>query len=406
LSPADLNMKLDISGPNAAQLAPILQLPMPTTPPYKLAGDLVREGKVWRFGNFSGVVGDSDLAGSISLDLAQQRPLMVADLVSGHIALLDLGPVLGLQPEGVTPAGSDATAARRVLSDERLHREQIEKTDARVTFRGKSVAAPRLPLLRDVEFDFELNAGVLRLRPLRFGFSGGAITLFTSLDANVVPARTELDIRLSHMQLQNILDLVGLEGAAKGVLEGRAVLSDKGDTLRSAMATARGQASMIMDRGQISGSTLALLDAGFLKALAMSLQKLAPEPMDIHCLVVQFAIEDGLMTATSALMDTAETLIVGAGTIDLGAETLALKIQGRPKGPGIGHTRMAVKIAGPFISPSIEADPSEVLFRGGLALGLGALGAPLAAILPFIDLGLPDDSGCLQSSKEAGEVAE
>ncbi len=339
LRPADLNMKFDISGPNAALLTPILQLPMPTTPPYKLAGDLVREGQIWRFKNVSGVVGDSDLAGTISLDMAQQRPLITADLVSGHIDLLDLGPVLGLHPEGIAPAGSDAAVARRVFSDERLHREQIERTDARVTFRGKSVAAPRLPLLRDVELDFELNAGVLRLRPLRFGFTGGAIKLFTSLDANVVPARTELDLRLSQMQLQNILDLIGLKGSATGVLAGRAVLSAEGDTLRSAMATARGQASLIMERGQIARSTLALLDAGFLKALALSLRKREAEPMNIRCLVAQFAIDDGVMTTTTALRDTEETLIMGAGTIDLGKETLALKIQGKAKRPDQADVR-------------------------------------------------------------------
>jgi AsmA family protein len=55
--------------------------------------------------------------------------------------------------------------------------------------------------------------------------------------------------------------------------------------------------------------------------------------MTIHCLVAGFDIEDSRMTTTTAVLDSEETLIRGEGTIDLDKETLALRIQGRPKKP-------------------------------------------------------------------------
>jgi uncharacterized protein involved in outer membrane biogenesis len=396
LPASDLRLNLNITGPNAALLAPILHVPLPRTRPYALSGDLVREGAVWRFDAFSGVVGGSDLTGSISVDVAGERPLMVADLVSERIEFVDLAPAIGLDPEALLADGSDEDFSRHILSDARLQRVQIQKTDARMTFRGKNFVSPRTQALKDVAIDLQLNDGVLRFTPLRFGFTGGALTLFASIYSKVEPAHSDIDIRLSNMRLQNLLDLLQLDGSAEGTLKGRVRFSAQGDTLRSAMATARGDASLVMERGLVSGSTIAALDAGFLEALALVLGDGEPDPMTIHCLVAGFDIKDGRRTANTAGLDSEKTLIRGEGAIDLGAETLKLRIQGRPKHPGIGHTRLTVTLSGPLRSPSVAVDPSEIFVRGALALGAGALLAPAAAILPFIDLGMSEDSNCLK----------
>ena len=406
LPASDLRLNLNITGPNAALLAPILHVPLPRTRPYALSGDLVREGAVWRFDAFSGVVGGSDLTGSISVDVAGERPLMVADLVSERIEFVDLAPAIGLDPEALLADGSDEDFSRHILSDARLQRVQIQKTDARMTFRGKNFVSPRTQALKDVAIDLQLNDGVLRFTPLRFGFTGGALTLFASIYSKVEPAHSDIDIRLSNMRLQNLLDLLQLDGSAEGTLKGRVRFSAQGDTLRSAMATARGDASLVMERGLVSGSTIAALDAGFLEALALVLGDGEPDPMTIHCLVAGFDIKDGRMTANTAVLDSEKTLIRGEGAIDLGAETLKLRIQGRPKHPGIGHTRLAVTLSGPLWSPSVAVDPSEILVRGALALGAGALLAPAAAILPFLDLGMSEDSDCLKWITEAEHQAD
>jgi hypothetical protein len=46
-----------------------------------------------------------------------------------------------------------------------------------------------------------------------------------------------------------------------------------------------------------------------------------------------------------------------------------------------------------------------VLVQGGLAAGLGALLAPLAAVLPFVDAGLAKDANCAALSSQS-QVAE
>jgi AsmA family protein len=399
----DMKMALSVKGPNAYLLAPVLQLPLPSTRPYELAGDLEREADVWRFENFSGVVGDSDLAGSLSLDVGQKRPLIIADLVSEHLEFVDLGPLIGLHPGDGVPAEPDEERPRRLLPDAPLQREQIQKVDARVTFRGQLVVAPQLPL-RDVELSLDLEDGVMKLAPLRFGFAGGTLDLFASIYATVDPAHSDVDLRLSAIQLQDIFDELGLEAAADGVLQGRALFSTRGDTVRSAMGTAAGEAAVVMERGRIDGTVLTLLDAGFLEALALRGENGEPQPMVIRCFVAGLEIEDGIMTASTMVLDTERTLIAGEGAVDLGEETLTLRIEGQPKDPGIAHSRVPVEVSGQLTSLSLEIDPSGVMVRGGLALGLGVLIGPLAAIVPFIGLGLAEDSDCLHLIEEAQQL--
>ena len=50
-------------GPDLADLFPLTGVALPNTAPYNLRGRLVRDGLIWRIDNFSGWVGDSDLAG-------------------------------------------------------------------------------------------------------------------------------------------------------------------------------------------------------------------------------------------------------------------------------------------------------------------------------------------------------
>jgi AsmA family protein len=57
---------LALQGRDLSQLYPIIPVPFPWTPPYRLRGNLKHGGGVWSFREFSGKVGDSDLAGLCS----------------------------------------------------------------------------------------------------------------------------------------------------------------------------------------------------------------------------------------------------------------------------------------------------------------------------------------------------
>lgn len=401
-----VDVELHITGPTPDELAPVLNIALPSTAPYDLTGRLRREGGTWRFDGFEGTVGDSDLAGSLSVEAERERPLILADLVSRRLDFADLGTLIGLPPD---PAQVVETAEEgepaRILPDAPLQLQQVRQTDAEVTFRGEQVLAPGLPM-QDVELILELKDGVLELKPVWFGFAGGQLTLFLSIYSTAEPVQTDYDLRLENVQLQSIFAEAGLEGSAEGVLEGRVRFSTLGNSVRRAMATAEGQAAIIMNGGQVTGSLLQLLDAGYLEALAVVLSDGVPGDMPIRCFVAAFDIQDGQLRTSPLLLDTEDSVITGEGVIDLGNESFGLEIGGEPKDPGIASSRIPIVIGGTFASPSFQVDPTEAAVRGGLAAGLGALVAPLAAVIPFLDLGLAEDTPCAQLVGEAQSAVE
>ncbi len=101
-----IDAKVSVSGPSLAALYPTLPLALPDTPPYRVTGRLVREGDVYSYTGFSGVIGNTDLAGDARYERRQPRPLLTATLKSRSLDLADLGPLVGLPPQ--TGCGSCA----------------------------------------------------------------------------------------------------------------------------------------------------------------------------------------------------------------------------------------------------------------------------------------------------------
>ena len=99
--------------PTSRKLGELLELPLPGTPPYKLAGKITHQEqeKRWNFVALRGTVGDSDIQGDVSLELSGERPTVVADLKSKTLDLDDLGVLVGAPP-GTGP-GETASAEQR-----------------------------------------------------------------------------------------------------------------------------------------------------------------------------------------------------------------------------------------------------------------------------------------------------
>ena len=111
-----IDAKLSVSGPSLATLYPTLPLALPDTPPYRITGRLIRDGDVYTYESFNGVIGSTDLSGDARYELRQPRPMLTATLKSRSLDLADLGPLVGLPRR----QDASATAARvRVRASQR-----------------------------------------------------------------------------------------------------------------------------------------------------------------------------------------------------------------------------------------------------------------------------------------------
>ena len=405
-----VDARLRLRGPNMAALFPILGVPAPDTPPYDVSGRLTREGDVWKFLGAKGMVGDSDLAGDLTFDIGGERLRIAGELVSQNLDFDDLGLIVGapVRAEGKETASKEQkryaqaySERAKVLPDAPLDLKRVRAVDAKIVFRGKQVDAGALPL-DNVTLKLDLENSVLKLAPLSFGFAGGTLDYFATIDATRPEIPASHDIRLRGASLDALLSKAGLKDAGKGSFDGRIELKTVGNTIHKAAASANGRAAMVMAGGELRAIGVELLGLDVAESLALVAND-PKAPTVVRCAVAGFDVAKGVVTSKAIVIDTDDSNITADADVDLGRETYSAKILAHPKDPSLFSARTPVTVKGTFRSASVGVEPGPLAAKGGAALALGVLLTPLAAILPFIETGGAEDADCVGLVNEANK---
>lgn len=393
-----LDLDLRLQGPDPALLFPLLGIPLPSLPPYDIRGRLLREGTVWRFRDFSGTVGDSDLSGSLGVDTGGERLAVTADLTSKKLDFDDLAGLVGAAPDPKETASQRQArqaeaqaAAGRALPDRRIDLSRLRAADANVHFQGRQVLAPDLPL-ENIEFKADLDAGRLRLEPLRVGVGGGTLAGALALDARDDLPRFELNGDIHGVDLEQVLAPVDIAKESFGRIGGRVRLHSAGVSTARILGSADGELALVMTGGQIDSLLIEALglDAGEILGVLLAEDRNIP----IRCAVADFQIDSGIMQARTLVLDTSDSQVIGEGRVDLAAETLDLTLNAQPKDVSLFSARSPIRITGTFRDPSVAPEAGPLLARGAIAAALGALATPAAALLALVEPGGGEDSDC------------
>lgn len=405
-----LAVDLTAQGPDLEQLYDLTGVPFPNTPPYNLKGRLVRNERLYSLSGLTGRFGDSDLAGSLSVDTAQKRPFLKADLTTRSLDFDDLATVFGGAPS--TKAGETASAdqkvmaqvlkaERRLLPDATLKLDRIRALDAEVRYRATSIHDAMLPL-RGVDVRVKLDHGVLTADPLTFDLPQGRIAGRAQLDARNDTPVTEVDLRISNARLEQLIPIKTGGQPLTGSLVGRVKLKGAGNSVHRAAANADGEVTIVVPGGEIRRAFAELLGVNLTKGLGLLWSK-NDDTTPIRCAVADFKVSNGLMTADQLIVDTGPVLATGKGTIDLGRERVNFRIMGHPKQFRLVRLRAPITIKGQILGPpKVGVATGGAVAQGGLAAVLAAVASPLGAVLPFVDPGLTKDAACGALIAEAG----
>src|SRR5690606_39366500 len=105
---ASLDVRLKLAGSSLSDLNALFGVALPTTPPFstegRLLAELEGEEDTWRYEDFKGLVGESDLRGSVAYQLREPRPLLTGKVASDQLRLQDLGPLVGADTSDAAPA--------------------------------------------------------------------------------------------------------------------------------------------------------------------------------------------------------------------------------------------------------------------------------------------------------------
>ncbi|MEI9886772.1 MAG: AsmA family protein [Rhizomicrobium sp.] len=368
-----------ISGPNLSELYYLTGLAMPRTAAYRVKGLLTRDGSLYRFEKFAGVVGSSDLAGTLSIETAGEKPLVRGAVSSKVLDFKDLGHLFGGQSAG-------AAASGRLLPDLPLHVERLRQMEAQVDYDAADIRSRDFPL-RGVHAHIDLRNSVLTLKPLSFQFAYGRLSGSLAIDARGAAAVTSVDARVTDIKVEQFLS--GDPPIATGLLEARARLTGSGNSVQMVASSANGPVTLVVPTGGFREKLAELTGIDLIEGLLIG----GRAETGLRCAVAHFDTRNGVMHSPRFVFDTDPVRIEGKGAIDLKHETLDLTVVGKPKEFRIGRLRAPIRITGPLTHPHIGVEAGAALAQGGIAVALGFLFPP-AAILPFVDPGLAKDANC------------
>lgn len=385
---------LSLRGRDLADLYLLTGITTPNTPPYRLSGTLTRDDAKFSFTDFSGRVGSSDLSGDLIVDRVNNRLRVDADLHSRLLDIDDLASVLGARPT-VTPAGNTVVtsgAPGRLLPDAPLAVERLRTMDGTLKYTAAQVKRNELDI-RKVELGAELKDAILDLDPVAFNFNRGELRGAARINATRDTPYSTVDFRLRNYPLESIIPARGGAPTVTGSALGRAQLEGPGVSIHDFAAASKGQITIVVPQGQMRSAFAELLGvnatAGLFRLLGGD-----ESTTQIRCGVADFRVAGGTATARTFVIDTTPVLARGAGTIDLGAETMNLRIDGETKEARLVRLWSPIVVQGSLTAPRVGIDTGSVVAQAGLAGILGAVVNPLAALLPFVDPGLAEDANC------------
>jgi uncharacterized protein involved in outer membrane biogenesis len=397
-SPSALDLRVELSGDDLAQLR-LVGVGAPSTPPYALQGHLRRTGAKWSFDAVEGTIGDSDVAGELAYSPAP-RPHLTLAIASQRLDFDDLGPLIGAPPK--TTPGETASAEQREEAQRMKQRKQAlprrpfdftrwQRMDVDLSLIGRRVVHPPALPIQALEATLQIRDGVLRIAPLRLRVAGGEILATIELDGRNPPLRGVAEMDFRRLALRELFPTVQAMHGARGVAHGRARLAGTGSSVAELLGSASGRITLAVDHGTISQRVLELI--GLDVAESALLLVTGDREIALHCAVADLGVRGGIATSNVLVVDTEDTLVVGAGVLDLAGERLDLTVYPQPKDMSPLAARTALHVRGPLRDPSIVPDAKGLATRGVTA-ALLALVNPLLALVPFIETGPGKESDC------------
>jgi uncharacterized protein involved in outer membrane biogenesis len=357
-------------------------------------------------------VGSSDLEGRFSVSTAHPRPFVDARLHTRSLDFKDLATLFGGPPMG--KAAAEATpqqkahaaamaASQRMLPDAPLYIDRVRKMDAKLAFTIDAVRDSPFPF-RNADLKLRLDRGLLTIDPLTANFPQGSMWVQVALNGRGSTPVTDVDLRLSNLAIQNFVPASAGAAPIEGTLAARAKLHGVGDSVHKAAAASSGAVTIVIPHGHMRKAFAELLGVDAGKGLSLLLSK-NKEESDIRCGVAAFDVHGGQMQARQVVFDTDVVRVNGSGGADFGNESLNLVLKGEPKKLRFLHLFLPITIQGHFRSPKLGVQPGPAVAQGGVAVALGALLSPLAAVLPFVDPGLAKSADCQALMSEAKQTA-
>ncbi|MEX2455438.1 MAG: AsmA family protein [Rhodospirillaceae bacterium] len=381
----ELRLEVSAEGPDLARLFPELKLPLPNTPPYRLTMDVHRRDTMWRLENIDAVLGETDVAGTASVDMSDEKPRITGELVSRDLYFNDLGALIGLrltppggQEDRDSPARGDAGGEARgdtrrsgLFPNVPLDEERLETANVDLKFVAESIRAEGIPL-KSARAHLSLENSRLNISDMDIAVADGRIGGSIVLDARPEVPETSFDLVLRALDLKPFFAGTRFIEEMGGRFSGRIRLAGPGRTLADVMAASSGDVDIGFEEGSLSGLLIEGASLDIVEALALFVGEDARVP--IRCGRITLSVKDGTAQTERVVVDTTDSILVAQGSLSFAKEAFRLQIDGHAKDFSLIDLSAPLVMSGPIADPSFSV--------GGVDP------------LPFFEMGEQEDIDC------------
>jgi uncharacterized protein involved in outer membrane biogenesis len=395
------NVPLSVTarGANLSTLLGIIDVAIPNTRTYRLRSQMVKRGDEYRFTHLTGVAGNTDLAGKLTITNGA-RIHLDSVLATKSLDIVDAAPFIGYNPDIVESKGAVAAAAatgagaQRLLPNANFPVATMRIFDADLKWTIGVVKSKNIPI-SNVDLTLNLERGRLALSPLTFAMARGNVASDVIFDTRPRPSAVSYDIRLAPTPMGRLLKGYGLvESGTTGVIKGRIKLEGRGDSIHQSLASSRGRIAFVMPSGALSVRNIQLAELDIGTFAQRMFQGKLKEPVQVNCGLIGFTVRGGVAAADPVLIDTRKNVIVGRGGFSFRNEAVDLAFRADSKKFSLFAGQSPVGVGGVFAAPQLQVISKDLLARVGSGLGLALVATPVAGILAFVDVGDAKSTAC------------
>ena len=391
-----LDLRLSLAGSKFDELGSTLGVPIPELPDFHGTSKLTGGKGLWHIGALTLQFGKSDLDGGIDININEKVPRLKVNLTSSRLDLADFKGLYGGNPDDRAPPPPPPDPSWPRHSGHADRGEEAAGHQHRSELRWLADRRRRRPAVRTRTLGLKIEDGQLTIDPLTFHVALGNFALRAHYDPFTAstPPHLQAKIDIQQIDLHSLLGGPAMPDIVKetaGTVGGFITLDTTGTSLRQFLGRANGDVGIFVANGKISALAERLAPLDVLGVLGVYASGDKPQP--INCLVSRFDVRSGVATASTLLVKTPRTTIVGSGNINFASETLYLALKPYNNSFTPISLRSPVDILGTFKKPDFHVAAAGLAARAAAAVGLGVLFPP-AALVPFVDAGLGNENAC------------
>ncbi len=321
------------------------------------------------------------------------RPSVQAVATSDKIDLDALLAALAKPPVGAVataPAAPAAPTAKpaasgRLIPDTPIPFDLLRHADADVKLSVAQLVVGGA-IYRSIATHIDLHGGKLRLDPLTGDLPEGHLNAALSADATQTPPAIAVRVQIPALALQPLLVAMKEPAVITGNMQVQADLRGSGATPHAIAASLDGSLGVAMANGTVDNRLLGGTLGSILRQVNLLDLVGRGGTSQVQCFAAHLDAAHGIATVRSLVLASSLLTMDGGGSLNLGAETLDLRVRPQAKVAGTGVV-VPLRISGPFRSPATAPDAGAAITENAgtvagllgsttaLGLAAGALGA-------------------------------